>query len=224
MARHSERTPHSRAASVCGISCALAGQPASALGGGHTGGRFGGSACGIQSRRRPCLTCSRGAFDSLEFGDALDQRRFIGRRADRRHTNIDSIVNGGTDTHRCRYPGGVPSRNRIRLARVYDDVGPDDGQRVLVDRVWPRGLRKDDPRVGIWCRDVAPSGQLREWYHHQRELFDEFAARYRAELRDSAALAELRTLAEHGVLTLVTATRDLDISQAAVLAKLLQEG
>jgi uncharacterized protein YeaO (DUF488 family) len=104
---------------------------------------------------------------------------------------------------------------------VYDEVSADDGQRVLVDRIWPRGVRKDDPRVGIWCKDVAPSKDLREWYQHQPQRFEEFAARYKTELRGSVALGELRKLAGHGSVTLVTATRDLDISQAAVLAKLL---
>lgn len=108
------------------------------------------------------------------------------------------------------------------MARVYDDVSPDDGQRVLVDRVWPRGVRKDDPRVGIWCKEVAPSKDLREWYQHRAERFDEFASRYKAELGDSAALAELRQRARRGPVTLVTATREVDISQAAVLAKLLR--
>ncbi|OCB08224.1 DUF488 domain-containing protein [Mycobacterium intracellulare] len=112
-------------------------------------------------------------------------------------------------------------RGRIRVARVYDDVGADEGQRVLVDRVWPRGMRKDDPRVGIWCKEVAPSKDLREWYQHRAERFDEFTSRYEAELRDSAALAELRKLAKRGPVTLVTATRAVDISQAVVLAKLL---
>ncbi len=107
------------------------------------------------------------------------------------------------------------------MARVYEDVSPDDGQRVLVDRIWPRGLRKDDPRVGVWRKDVAPSKALREWYHHEPERFDEFAARYEDELRDSAALQELRKLARRGAVTLVTATREVDGSQAAVLAKLL---
>lgn len=114
------------------------------------------------------------------------------------------------------------AKSRIQVARVYDDVGPDEGQRVLVDRVWPRGVRKDDPRVGIWRKDVAPSKDLREWYQHRPELFDEFASRYRAELRDNAAFEELRAVAKKGRLTLVTATRALDISQAAVLAKLLK--
>lgn len=108
------------------------------------------------------------------------------------------------------------------MARVYDEVSPGEGQRVLVDRVWPRGVRKDDPRVGMWCKDVAPSKDLREWYHHDADRFDEFAARYKEELHGNAALQELRALAKQGPVTLVTATRDLDISQAAVLAKLLK--
>jgi uncharacterized protein YeaO (DUF488 family) len=116
----------------------------------------------------------------------------------------------------------VSAKSRIRVARVYDDAGPDDGQRVLVDRMWPRGVRKDDPRVGTWCKDVAPSKELREWYHHDLERFDEFAARYADELEDSAALDELRKLAKRGVVTLVTATREVDGSHAAVLAKLLK--
>ncbi len=108
------------------------------------------------------------------------------------------------------------------MARVYEDVGPDDGQRVLVDGIWPRGFRKDDPRVGTWCKEVAPSKELREWYQHDPEKFDQFAARYADELHDNPALAELRKLTKRGVVTLVTATRDLDISQAAVLARLLK--
>ena len=111
---------------------------------------------------------------------------------------------------------------RIQTARLYEDVAPDDGQRVLVDRIWPRGIRKDDPRVGIWCKDVAPSKELREWYHHQPERFDEFVSRYEAELSDNTALDELRKLTQRGVVTLVSATRDLDGSHAAVLAKLLE--
>ncbi|HUH67671.1 MAG TPA: DUF488 family protein [Mycobacterium sp.] len=118
----------------------------------------------------------------------------------------------------------MSATKRIRVVRVYDDASLEDGQRVLVDRVWPRGVRKDDPRVGVWCKNVAPSKELREWYHHQPERFDEFALRYAAELRDSPALEQLRNLTKRGVVTLVTATRDLDISQAAVLAKLLKSG
>jgi uncharacterized protein YeaO (DUF488 family) len=116
----------------------------------------------------------------------------------------------------------MSAKSRIRVARVYEEAGPDDGQRVLVDRIWPRGFRKDDPRVGVWCKDVAPSKELREWYHHQPERFDEFASRYEAELSGSPALDELRKLTKRGVVTLVTATREVEGSHAAVLAKLLK--
>jgi uncharacterized protein YeaO (DUF488 family) len=116
----------------------------------------------------------------------------------------------------------MPAKPQIRTARIYQDIDPNDGQRVLVDRIWPRGIRKDDPRVGIWLKDVAPSKELREWYHHEPERFDEFAKRYKAELDGSPALESLRELTERGVVTLVTATRELDISDAAVLATLLK--
>jgi uncharacterized protein YeaO (DUF488 family) len=131
-----------------------------------------------------------------------------------------SIVNEHV-RHTRRYPGPV-AKSRIRVARVYDDPDPDEGQRILVDRVWPRGFRKDDPRVGAWYKDVAPSTELRGWYNHQPERFEEFAARYKKELQGNEALDKLRKLTKRGVVTLVTATRDLDGSQAAVLAKLLK--
>lgn len=114
------------------------------------------------------------------------------------------------------------AKSRIRVARVYDDPGRDDGQRILVDRVWPRGFRKDDPRVGTWLKDVAPSKELREWYGHKPERFDEFTKRYKKELHGNATLDELRKLAKRGPVTLVTATREVEISQAAVLATLLK--
>jgi uncharacterized protein YeaO (DUF488 family) len=116
----------------------------------------------------------------------------------------------------------MPAKRHVRIARIYEDIDPDEGQRVLVDRIWPRGIRKDDPRVGLWLKGVAPSTDLREWYHHHPEGFDEFASRYQAELSDSTALDELRKLAKGGVVTLVSSTRNLDGSHAAVLAKLLE--
>ncbi|OBK13328.1 DUF488 domain-containing protein [Mycobacterium asiaticum] len=113
-------------------------------------------------------------------------------------------------------------KRAVRVARIYDEPDADDGQRVLVDRIWPRGIRKDDPRVGIWRKDIAPSKELREWYHHQPDLFDEFATRYEAELAGGPTLDELRAMAKHGAVTLVTASRHVDISHATVLAKLLR--
>ncbi|WP_344059028.1 DUF488 domain-containing protein [Terrabacter lapilli] len=114
----------------------------------------------------------------------------------------------------------------VRVGRVYDAPSPDDGRRVLVDRLWPRGVRKDDPRIDQWLRDVAPSTELRRWYGHEPSRFGEFAGRYAAEL-DGPAQAEafraLRELAAAGAVTLLTATREPAISHAAVLARLLTE-
>jgi uncharacterized protein YeaO (DUF488 family) len=118
----------------------------------------------------------------------------------------------------------MTSKRRIRVARVYDDPAPDDGERVLVDRLWPRGFRKDDPRVGRWIPKVAPSTELRKWYSHEAARFDEFAARYATELETdegAAALTELRDAIKAGPVTLVTAARDLDGSHVAVLTQLL---
>lgn len=112
----------------------------------------------------------------------------------------------------------------VRVARVYDAPSPDDGRRVLVDRLWPRGVRKDDPRIDEWLREVAPSNELRRWYGHEPSLFEEFAQRYEGELSGPAqaeALRALRELAESGPVTLVTATREPAISHLAVLARLL---
>jgi uncharacterized protein YeaO (DUF488 family) len=112
----------------------------------------------------------------------------------------------------------------VRVARVYDEPGPDDGQRVLVDRLWPRGLSRQRASIDEWCREVAPSNGLRQWYGHDPARFEEFARRYRAELEEperAAALGQLRQIADAGPVTLLTATRQCEISQAAVLAQLL---
>jgi uncharacterized protein YeaO (DUF488 family) len=114
----------------------------------------------------------------------------------------------------------------VRVRRVYDQPEAADGARVLVDRIWPRGLRKDALRLDDWARDVAPSTALRTWYAHDPAKFEEFRQRYLGELSghsQRAALGRLRVLVASGrPLTLLTATRDLDHSQAAVLARLLR--
>jgi uncharacterized protein YeaO (DUF488 family) len=114
----------------------------------------------------------------------------------------------------------------VRVGRVYDEPAS-NGTRVLVDRLWPRGLRKDAARLDAWAKDVAPSSELRTWYGHDPALFDEFRRRYLAELAGAtqrAALGRLRALASaQGPLILLTATRDVDHSQAAVLADLLEQ-
>ncbi|MFG1694112.1 DUF488 domain-containing protein [Nonomuraea sp. NPDC049309] len=115
---------------------------------------------------------------------------------------------------------------KVRVRRVYDEPRDDDGTRVLVDRLWPRGLSKDRAALDEWCKQVAPSTELRTWYRHDPGLFAEFARRYRGELEEperAEAVAHLRELARDGVLTLLTATRQAEISEAAVLAEVLQE-
>ena len=112
----------------------------------------------------------------------------------------------------------------IRVRRVYETPSPDDGARELVDRVWPRGLRKDAARLDEWAKDAAPSTELRKWYGHDPAKFDEFRRRYLDELSGAAQrkeLGRLRALAATGPVTLLTATRAVDISQAAVLAQVL---
>lgn len=116
---------------------------------------------------------------------------------------------------------------KITYHRVYEETAPEEGKRVLVDRVWPRGMRKEDAHLEEWLRDVAPSTELRRWYGHEPSRFAEFRRRYLAELRDSAhrdAVRKLRDLAAHDRITLLTATKDVDHSQAAVLADWLAHG
>lgn len=113
----------------------------------------------------------------------------------------------------------------VQLRRIYDDPADGDGIRVLVDRRWPRGVSKERAGLDEWCTAVAPSDALRKWYGHQPEKFDEFGSRYRKELEDperATALRHLRAMAAHDRLTLLTATKQVEISQAAILAELLR--
>lgn len=123
--------------------------------------------------------------------------------------------------------GGMGHSRRVQVRRVYDPVEAADGSRVLVDRIWPRGLRKDAAALDEWCKDVAPSTDLRKWYGHDPARFEEFGRRYRLELREDTraqALRHLREVARHGPLTLLTATKDREISAAAVLRAELTRG
>jgi uncharacterized protein YeaO (DUF488 family) len=114
---------------------------------------------------------------------------------------------------------------QVRARRVYDQPEASDGRRVLVDRLWPRGLAKQAAHIDEWLKAVAPSDELRRWYDHDPAKFDEFRRRYDDELREperAEALAHLRELAASGPVTLLTATRDLEHSQAADLAQRLR--
>jgi uncharacterized protein YeaO (DUF488 family) len=118
----------------------------------------------------------------------------------------------------------MSSNHKVEVRRVYDEPRRGDGNRVLVDRLWPRGLTKERADLDEWYKTVAPSTELRKWYGHAPERFEEFARRYRAELKDpvpAEVLRHLRQLAGRRNLTLLTATKDVDISEATVIAGLI---
>ena len=116
-----------------------------------------------------------------------------------------------------------PSSDRDK--RVYEVASAEDGYRVLIDRPWPRGVSRADARVDAWPRALAPSDELRRWFAHRPERFDEFRRRYVEELRQHAnEVAELRRRARAGKVTLVYATRDSEHSNAAVLAPIIRRG
>ena len=115
--------------------------------------------------------------------------------------------------------------HKVQVRRVYDDPALGDGTRVLVDRIWPRGMTKEKASLDEWCKQIAPSTVLRKWYGHDPARFEEFTRRYGQELtgaEQAEALGQLRGLAESGTLTLLTASKAADISDAAVLAGLLR--
>ena len=112
----------------------------------------------------------------------------------------------------------------VALKRVYDEPAASDGTRVLVERLWPRGISKERAHIDLWLKDVAPSTELRKWFNHEPQKFPEFRRRYEAELKSEAAqkgLARLREIAKQGQLTLVFAAHDADYSNAVVLHDLL---
>ena len=122
-----------------------------------------------------------------------------------------------------RKGAGMVRAGRIRLKRAYERPAPGDGMRVLVDRIWPRGLRKDAAAIDHWLKEVAPSTALRKWFGHDPARWEEFRRRYRAELADQPeALAALRGLAASGRLTLVYGARDPEHNQAVILKELLE--
>jgi uncharacterized protein YeaO (DUF488 family) len=115
-------------------------------------------------------------------------------------------------------------RPDVRVRRVYDPPGADDGHRVLIDHVWPRGVTRERARLDEWSRELAPSNELRRWFAHDPARFEEFRARYRGELEDQRdRVARLRRRAQNGTVTIVYAARDRDRNNAVVLAELLRE-
>ncbi|HEX4517991.1 MAG TPA: DUF488 family protein [Gaiellaceae bacterium] len=113
----------------------------------------------------------------------------------------------------------------VRTKRAYESPSADDGYRVLIDRLWPRGVAKTRASIDEWAHELAPSDELRRWFAHRPERFDEFKRRYTDELRAHAdGVSSLRRRARTGTLTLVYAARDTEHSNAAVLAPIVRRG
>jgi uncharacterized protein YeaO (DUF488 family) len=113
----------------------------------------------------------------------------------------------------------------IRLKRAYDPASPSDGHRVLVDRLWPRGISKERAELDEWAKELSPSTELRTWFGHEPSRFSEFRLRYIAELRgERPRLTELRRRARAGTLTLVYSAHDTEHNDVVVLAEVLRRG
>jgi len=113
----------------------------------------------------------------------------------------------------------------IKLKRAYEKPARDDGERILVERLWPRGLTKLKAKVDLWLKDVAPSAELRKWFGHDPERWDEFRRRYQKELRSKEDLIKLlKRKGKAGTITLIYAARDEEHNGALVLKQFLQKG
>lgn len=118
----------------------------------------------------------------------------------------------------------MSSTPQWRLKRVYEPRDDGDGTRVLVDRLWPRGLSKHDAAIDLWLKDIAPSPELRRWFNHEAERWPEFSRRYHQELAGNiAAVAQLEKLGASGPVTLLFGARDTEHNQAKVLLGYLQD-
>jgi DNA-3-methyladenine glycosylase len=112
----------------------------------------------------------------------------------------------------------------VQIKRVYEEPASTDGYRVLVDRLWPRGISKEHAKLDIWLKDIAPSTELREWFGHVPERFAEFSTKYQSELANNPATAQLQAIVkDHKVVTLLYGAHDETNNQAQVLLKYLQQ-
>lgn len=114
------------------------------------------------------------------------------------------------------------SADHIRLKRAYEPPAPEDGTRILIDRLWPRGIKKTDAAIDEWMKEIAPSTGLRKWFNHDPERWQEFRRRYQSEIRQHPdEFDRLRVLAQHGQVTLVFSARDEAHNDAVVLKDML---
>ena len=114
--------------------------------------------------------------------------------------------------------------DQVDIKRVYEQAADEDGIRILVDRLWPRGVSKERAALSGWLKDVAPSPDLRRWWHHDPERFEDFACRYRTELDDNPALEDLLSIVrEHDRTTLVYAAKDPAVNHALILRDYIRQ-
>ena len=111
----------------------------------------------------------------------------------------------------------------VHIKRIYEPTSKSDGFRILVDRLWPRGIKKENAHFDLWLKDVAPSNELRKWFNHEPEKWEEFMKKYTAELKDTSAFEELKKiLHQHKQLTLLFSAKDEMHNQAVVLKEILE--
>jgi len=111
----------------------------------------------------------------------------------------------------------------LSIKRIYDPASPDDGKRILIDRLWPRGVKKEDAKIDEWLRDIAPSDELRKWFAHDPKKWKEFKERYKKELKDKdEILARLKKEMRQGDVTLLYSARDEEHNNAIALKEMLK--
>ncbi|MEW6002681.1 MAG: DUF488 domain-containing protein [Nitrospirota bacterium] len=111
----------------------------------------------------------------------------------------------------------------VKIKRVYDPVSSDDGRRILVDRLWPRGIKKDEAKIDEWLKDIAPSDGLRKWFSHDPSKWQEFKNRYKKELKEKLdLLGKLKNEAKKGTVTLLFAAKDAEHNNAVVLKEMVE--
>ena len=111
----------------------------------------------------------------------------------------------------------------IKIKRIYDPASPKDGKRILVDRLWPRGIKKDEAKIDEWLKDIAPSNELRQWFSHDPSKWEEFKKRYKKKLKNKSEMLEMiRVKAKISTITLLFAAKDMGYNNAGVLKEILE--
>ena len=120
-------------------------------------------------------------------------------------------------------PNGSTMARMVKIKRVYDAESPGDGKRILIDRLWPRGIKKESIRIDEWLKEIAPSNELRKWFAHDPAKWEEFRNRYYRELSEKALMIEaLRRQAKQGTLTLLFSAKDAEHNNAVALQELIE--